>query len=474
MCKPYLHCLALSFLFVTGSFAQQNPAPALSPRPESVPAASQRHIKLDVVVTDKSGKPVTGLEQSDFTLLDNNQPSKILSFQTVDGTVQKSNPPVEVILVLDTINLGIQQVAFVRDEMEKFLRQNGGHLAQPVSLFVITDQVLDAQRQPSRDGNALAEDIKNLDNHLRTIGRSAGGWGATERFDISIKMFMNIADFEAKKPGKKLLIWTGAGWPEIDSSFSQISSRQQQQTFDEIVLLSTKLRKARVSVYSISQGVYVTGTTLYELYLKGVKTADKVNLTNLDLKVLAVQSGGLVLGPGNDLTAQIDRSVEDAKTFYTLSFDPPRADGPNEYHDLKVQIDKPRLTARTSTGYYNQPDAAPGPANDPAASDLDSGPVAALAGKPVTVAQLEQALNDAHRQPDAETARQLSGLVLTERLSSAKLSALKAGRPGPKAQQALVALADTSAFLNPPSAEIPADAAPDLTEQRRIMAQAID
>jgi len=38
-------------------------------------------IYLDVMVTDKAGAPVSGLELKDFTLLDNNQPGKILSFQ---------------------------------------------------------------------------------------------------------------------------------------------------------------------------------------------------------------------------------------------------------------------------------------------------------------------------------------------------------------------------------------------------------
>jgi hypothetical protein len=71
--------------------------------------------------------------------------------------------------------------------------------------------------------------------------------------------------------------------------------------------------------------------------------------------VLAVQSGGSVQGPDNDLTAQINRCFEDARAFYTLSFDSPAAGHANEYHDLKVLVDKPGLTARTSTGYYNQP-----------------------------------------------------------------------------------------------------------------------
>jgi hypothetical protein len=38
-------------------------------------------IKLDVTVTDKEGKAVSGLTRSDFTLLDNGQPVDILSFR---------------------------------------------------------------------------------------------------------------------------------------------------------------------------------------------------------------------------------------------------------------------------------------------------------------------------------------------------------------------------------------------------------
>jgi VWFA-related protein len=80
----------------------------------------------------------------------------------------------------------------------------------------------------------------------------------------------------------------------------------------------------------------------------------------------------------------------------------------------------------------------------------------------ITVEELQQALaasEDAH-QADADLARQLSGMELTERLSTARLAHLKAGLPGEKAQQALVALADSSVFLDPPAAEIPASPRP--------------
>ena len=187
-------CLALIVCLPALSWAQQNPAPPAatgqpqvvsptSPQPSpSAHAATEGRIHLDVVVTDKSGKPVSGLELKDFTLLDNNQPAKILSFHVVDETAQKAEPPVEVILVIDTVNETHQHVAFVRQEMEKFLRQNDGHLAQPVSLFVLTNDGVDAQRLPSADGNALATKADQLDDRLRTIGRAGGTWGAIERF----------------------------------------------------------------------------------------------------------------------------------------------------------------------------------------------------------------------------------------------------------------------------------------------------
>jgi hypothetical protein len=47
----------------------------------SPPDVVEGRIKLDVMVTDKSGKPVSGLDLKDFTLLDNSLPAKILSFQ---------------------------------------------------------------------------------------------------------------------------------------------------------------------------------------------------------------------------------------------------------------------------------------------------------------------------------------------------------------------------------------------------------
>jgi VWFA-related protein len=98
----------------------------------------------------------------------------------------------------------------------------------------------------------------------------------------------------------------------------------------------------------------------------------------------------------------------------------------------------------------------------------------AFAARRISVEQLEQILSATWGKSHADVAEQLAGLELTERLTSARLEQLRAGLPGEKSQQALIALADASAFLDPPSTDIPATATPDVATQRRIMALTVD
>ena len=90
--------------------------------------------------------------------------------------------------------------------------------------------------------------------------------------------------------------------------------------------------------------------------MKGVTAAKQVEVGNLGLQVLASQSGGLVLNSSNDLAGEIATCVNDANAFYILTFEGAAGDGPNEYHALEVNIDKPALEARTRSGYYAQPE----------------------------------------------------------------------------------------------------------------------
>jgi hypothetical protein len=75
----------------------------------------------------------------------------------------------------------------------------------------------------------------------------------------------------------------------------------------------------------------------------------------------------------------------------------------------------------------------------------------------------------AHK-PDAEIARQIATMELSEQLTEASLERLNARlAPGAQTAQAIALLADRSAFLDPPVAELPGTAAPDGAAQQRML-----
>jgi len=297
-----------------------------------------------------------GLQQQDFTLLDNKQPAKITDFFAVDQAAA-AEAPVEMILLLDRINTAFSAMSNLQQQLEKYLKQNNGQLSRPVSIVTVTDS--EAKLLPAtRDGNALASDLEQYQSGLRQIARSQGTYGAVERLNLSLKALHSVAAYGLQRPGRKMLIWISPGWPTLSGPRIQLSDKDQRQIFSSIVAASDDLRHARISLYAIDpRGVTSTGTThdYYKEFLKGVTAANRAQFGNLALQVLAEQSGGKVLYGSNEIPAEIERCLSDLKSWYVLTFVSLPGDGPNEYHALDVKIDKPGVVARTRAGYYAQP-----------------------------------------------------------------------------------------------------------------------
>jgi VWFA-related protein len=358
----------LGSLCSLSAFAQQQPtAPAMGPlqtRPAPSPDAADHRLVLDVVVTDKSGKGVKGLGEKDFTILDNGRPQTIHSFQASgggDGAAANipSETPVQIILLVDEVNTSFGRVAYERDEIKRFLLQNGGKLARPMSLAFFSDTGTDIQNETTRDGNALLAVFDQHETALRGIRRNSGFYGAVERFQLSLNTLNSLISKEAKVPGRKIVIWISPGWPILSGPQVDLSDKQRSGLLASITSISTAPRETRMTLYNINpEGAEDAGgiqSFYYKEFLKPITSAKQVLPGNLALQVLAVHSGGLVFNPSNDITAQIDHCVAEADAFYTLTLDAATAEKPNEYHSIEVKVAVPGVTARTQSGYYVQP-----------------------------------------------------------------------------------------------------------------------
>jgi VWFA-related protein len=376
--KPLLF-LCLSAAFLVGSVDAQTNGGITRRTPETAEQArrSERRVTLDVQVTDASGKPVSGLRQQDLTLVDNGRPQTITSFRETSGSGVP--PPAEAILLLDTMNASPQDVVIERQGIDKFLRQNGGHLPLPVAIVFLADTGVKLNKA-SQDGNTLAEDLKKIQTPMRVLGSAQGAEGAQDRSQRSLRAVQMLSSYEAPRPGRKLLIWVGPGWPLLSRSTAQLSAKDQRVYFDSIVDITTALRRAHITLYSVAplNLAQVGGQNpfLYQTYLKGVENAAQADSPNLALQVLAVHSGGLVLGQSGDLASQISLCTADGQTYYEISFDAVEDGTSVQYRVLQVKLNRTGTQARTNSAYYTgvAQDTAGAPASTPALSTAPAVP----------------------------------------------------------------------------------------------------
>ena len=451
-------------------------------------ASAEGLIRLDAMVTDQAGKAVAGLPPTDFKLLDNGQPQKIIAFRASKGPSASAEDSLTAIILLDTLDLPSHLADLERQQVAQFLRSHSGKLAQPVTIYSLQDSGFFLTAKPSTDGEALATDVDS-DNKVEAYFLAPKAHSPFKAvveplFDTvpaltGLRALWTLGAAQASLPGKKLLFWIGPGpghrgtgamapdgtgllarSPE-GTVFGATSGKKGEEVkrdvFQKVRWFSLLLRQARITLdcFSISDDG-ATGDS-WSRFLPGVASAEQASWMDLFKNVLAVQSGGRVLPFSNSLVGVMNDSVENARIFYSFTFDPPAAAHLDEYHSLKVALNQPALTAETLRGYYDQPfyDDLPDPGI-----------------RRETVAQLEQMVRAIHG--GASAAQQLSGIVLTEWLSGIQLQSLLAEVHDKKLRESLELIADESTFLDPPSTELSADPPPDRAEQQRIMKAAAD
>jgi VWFA-related protein len=343
--KTRIGSLFLLVLLCTTEASAQQPTPARAP---------QGKILLDVVVAPKSGRPVADLQQQDFTILDNKSPQTITSFKAVSGR----QASLAVIIAVDAVNADYQTVSFARIQIDKFLRMEGGQLAYPTTIAVVTDTGVQILGNFSTDGNALSATLDKDDIALRDLNRSSGYYGAGERLQLSLNALNQLVASQATRPGRKIMLWVSPGWPLLSGPSTELDFKQQQQIFENIVAVSNHLLQDRDTVYSINplgSGESIARASYYQEFLKGVSKPEQVSLGNLGLPVLAIQSGGNAIDLTNDVSSALQDCLADSAPYYEITFDAPPATKPDEYHQLAIKLAKSGLTARTRHGYYAQP-----------------------------------------------------------------------------------------------------------------------
>ena len=369
----------------SGAVAQ---LPALIPRSHDEREQNykrEHRIILNARVTDAQGRPIAGLTQQDFALIDGGKAREIASVREMNGASEAA--PARVLLVLDIANSSSESIAHQRKEIERYLEENRGRLAYPVAISVLKETGM-VTGKSSRDADALVGELRRFTRNAHAIDCAEQGspseqsfgidvvpdWTSfqksaqklsegdclVQRFSLSVTALDKLVRSQTNQPGRAIVVWIGAGWPSLDGpSFEKQPSATRRRLFDYLADLLFTMQEAQVTLDVVAPPSLVHGAALrktsWQTFANGVQAPDEASPADLALPVLSSLSGGQVVAESRNIAGGIAAAVADADSYYALEFDSPAAQGTAEFHSLEIKVDQPGSIVRGGTAYFTQP-----------------------------------------------------------------------------------------------------------------------
>jgi VWFA-related protein len=300
---------------------------------------------------------VSGLTQDDFTITEDKAPQRIFSFEapemhTAKGAKGEDNPdgktPVT-IFVLDLLNSEFQEGAYFRYELHKYLEGLPSELAAPAELIVLGNNNLDLVQAYTRSRKEL---IFALD-HAPTIVpyKRANSDFVMDRAQQSIDALQQIVLQNEGIPGRKNVIWIGAGSPTL---IVPDNLKTATTLKNYVHLTANMLVEARISLSVIypplklekrsdtfNPSIANTGFEAHDPFGAAVNFVDFVR-----------ETGGDLFFNRNDIGEEIRQSEVFGSKYYTLTYQPREVLNDGSFRKIRVTLRNPDLHVVTKTGYY--------------------------------------------------------------------------------------------------------------------------
>jgi VWFA-related protein len=348
--------------------SQENPQGTLS--------VTSRLVVLDVVVLDRSGKPVTNLDRSLFSITEDKVPQTIRNFDPPSGHTMPASKDAVVhsvadlpkigqapvnVLVFDEVDTPFHQLAYARQMMEKYLKAQPAVLPVP-TLFVAAGYsrmiVLHDYTQSRSD---LLESVQKHTADLdftQIVNTLNGGAGGSENGLVkTLGAMLQIAQSVSGIPGRKNVIWVGTGYNKA-YDLTNMSERDHDKVVAEIKQVTNKMLQARVTLYIIDPGGPLkaddpTDDTIDPSNVSSSGSAIGDFGDNMGMNTFADNTGGRVIGGRNDLDAQVAQVSQEGTEYYTLSYVPSgESDAAQPFRKIHVMVNVPGLRVVTREGYF--------------------------------------------------------------------------------------------------------------------------
>jgi VWFA-related protein len=347
-------------------------------------------VLIPTVVTDKSGKHITGLKKEDFTVLENGAEEKITTFEEVSSTPNRfSRPDVPnefsnsvaadpssrriTLIMLDLINTRFADQATAREELLKYLTQSVD-VREPTALYTLDrtgihvihdfttdprilvaalhevngdpDQLVDSPGDSadtaagggggshgSGGGHISKDSVHKEASNLQSMMHDAeGNFRSFEQrlaIQYTLEAMQQVAQALGGYPGRKSLIWASGGFPFTVSGSMGIAPAGRETLADVLPMYERTwdlLNNAQISLYPVD--------------VKGLRVVGMPS---------AAKSGGSSMrNPSHSFSHASSRQMDTQSTFQTFA----SMTGGRAYYNSNDLVKGFRDAVNDSSEYY--------------------------------------------------------------------------------------------------------------------------
>src|SRR4051812_9487036 len=387
--------------------AQQPPAQPANPdapQPPPVFRAGINFVRVDVIISDKSGNPVGDLQQSDFDVTEDGKPQKIETFKLVklDGGTSEAirTPPREIrndhdeemeaarddvrlfAIFLDDYHVRRGASLAVRKPLVTFIENNLGPSDMIGVMYPLEST---AAVRMTRNHSAVMRGLeqfqgRKFDYEPRNQYEEQYAHYPAEivekiRNQVSLSALKAlIVHMGSLKEGRKALILVSEGYTSIlppqmrsadatmpgsgNPAYGQPQAglndpNEERASWIAGLDMDSDLRdvydmanRNNVAIYAVDP----RGLPGFEFDInEGVNLqtdAKYLNSTMDTLRLLADQTDGRAIVNRNDLAVGMKQITRDSSAYYLIGYNSSQAPSDGKFHDIKVRVKRPGVQVR--------------------------------------------------------------------------------------------------------------------------------
>lgn len=313
-------------------------------------------VEVSAIVT-RDGQPVSDLRADEVRVLDNGVEQPLVAFEFIDlGQVTGAAQRRDFVVLIDNLHIDPTRTAQTIETALALIDRLGPHDRVAIATTGLPDDPLDftTEREAAR---AFVRRVRGQQVRRAVV---AGELELAAR--AAMERLANIATEMRPDSERRSVLLISEGHPTL-SQTAETRRGDNSNGYVELLEVIRQAALANVAIYTVDpRGLRAPGHAAVasrdmslSIYSSSSAWTDDVQGS---LAVLALNTGGIQTRWTNDLTANLDRMVQDSRQYYRMAYaqpDPPAGKKQPGTRAIKVKVSRPGIDVRARQRYAPLP-----------------------------------------------------------------------------------------------------------------------